>query len=351
MNNKDYGALDKALHYLALNFPAISEASFEINKSVTKADISPDHNSKHVYVSGLARAGTTILMRNLYHTGAFCSLSYRDMPFVLAPNLWERVTRLSVKNTLSQERSHGDGIMVDFDSPEALEEVFWRIFCGKEYIKENGLYCHLVDDKTIATYREYIALILFQHGKKRYLAKNNNNVLRLDSIVSAFPNVVILIPFRDPVAQAESLLKQHHRFLKIQDSDRFSLKYMNWLVHHEFGANHLSMMPDKFPTASNHFEHIEYWLSQWCAVYRNMIDLITRYPENCYPFCYERFCQSPDQVWKKLVNLLALDADTRLSDPIRQSANTHAAKKDDMRGEEKEIYDHLDSVFLSTFLV
>src|SRR3546814_6546092 len=94
---------------------------------------------EHVFVTGLARAGTTVMLRHLHRSGAFRSLTYRDMPFVLAPNLWQRFSARWQERQEERLRAHGDRLMVNADSPEALEEVFWRIFTGREYIRRDGL--------------------------------------------------------------------------------------------------------------------------------------------------------------------------------------------------------------------
>ena len=53
---------------------------------------SSSENGDHVFITGLARAGTTILLNALYKSNLFASLSYSDMPFVLAPNLWSKIS-------------------------------------------------------------------------------------------------------------------------------------------------------------------------------------------------------------------------------------------------------------------
>ena len=91
----------------------------------------------HVFISGLARSGTTILLKYLYETGAFKSLTYSDMPFVLMPNTWKKISRKKTKSS-KHERAHNDSIKIGPDSPEAFEEVFWRVFFGKNYIRDDS---------------------------------------------------------------------------------------------------------------------------------------------------------------------------------------------------------------------
>ena len=84
----DYDLFSKGLHSLVLGQPIIAEVVMDI-EFATFGRKSPDATlNHHVFVTGLARAGTTILTRSLYNTDQFGSLTYRDMPFVLAPNCW-----------------------------------------------------------------------------------------------------------------------------------------------------------------------------------------------------------------------------------------------------------------------
>ena len=129
----DYTFSARLLHRLALGLPSVSKASFDID------GLFHDNHQKlekggHIFICGLARVGTTILMRAFYQTGQFRSLTYRDMPFVLMPSIWQQVVKLTYKEGRLHQRAHGDGIFVDYDSPEAFEEVFWLTFCKRSYI-------------------------------------------------------------------------------------------------------------------------------------------------------------------------------------------------------------------------
>ena len=73
----------------------------------------------------MARSGSTILLNSIYKTDIFASLTYADMPFVLAPNLWSKISLIRSKsNLILKERAHKDGIKISTSSPEAFEEVF-----------------------------------------------------------------------------------------------------------------------------------------------------------------------------------------------------------------------------------
>ena len=75
----------------------------------------------------------------LHESGCFRSLTYRDMPFILAPNCWHKVSRLFLQKKKLQQRAHRDGIKIGYDSPEAFEEIFWKTFYGSDFIKTDCL--------------------------------------------------------------------------------------------------------------------------------------------------------------------------------------------------------------------
>lgn len=293
----DYGPGARALHWMALSQPAVCELQFDLERRLHGAGAAAD--GRHVFVAGLARAGTTVLMRSIYATGAFGSLTYRDMPFVLAPNLWARLNVRPARSEAATERAHGDGILVDFDSPEALDEVFWRVYLGDVYLSDpKSMVPHAVPGEIIEQFRAYVALVLKRTGKARYLSKNNNNVLRLDAILEAFPEAEILVPFRRPDAHARSLLDQHRRFLAESETDAFTRRYMGWLAHHEFGPGHRPFgFPEVDLSGLTPTEHA-YWLAHWKGVYTHLAD---RYlgRERVRFVCYEEMTGDPG-AWTRL---------------------------------------------------
>mgnify|MGYP003319039763 CR=1 FL=1 len=126
MNN--YSWLEQKLHKFALSSQFMREVTFDFENTNISL---PRVNEDHVFIAGLARAGTTILLNALYESNIFGSLSYSDMPFVLAPNLWSKIS-FNKKNLELKERAHGDGIKVSTESPEAFEEVFWKTFADED---------------------------------------------------------------------------------------------------------------------------------------------------------------------------------------------------------------------------
>lgn len=230
------------------------------------------------------------------------------MPFLLAPNTWHRFSRSARLHPESAERAHGDGVLVDFDSPEAFEEAFWRVHRGADYIRNDRLVPVAIGPDTEADFAEYVSLILCGAGADRYLSKNNNNVLRLATIGRTFPESTIVIPFRQPASQAGSLLHQHQNFLSRHAADSFARDYMSWLAHHEFGADHRPFVFDdaelealsEYDPASD----IRYWLRLWTNVYRYTLRTA---PADAVFLSYEHLCNSTDSAWPALCERLDLE--------------------------------------------
>ena len=240
MNN--YSWLQQRLHQFALSSQFMREVTFDIESSFL---LPIQQNDNHAFVAGLARSGTTVLLNALYESHEFASLSYKDMPFVLAPNLWSKLS-FNKKNTDLVERAHGDGIKVSTESPEAFEEVFWKTFDES-------------NAETKEKFKTYINFVLKRYKKDRYLSKNNQNIRRLGLINNILPNSKILIPFRDPLQHTFSLITQHKRFIAKSNKDVFISRYMNLIGHTEFGKEYECIYSDNLEFQDD--LHINHWLN------------------------------------------------------------------------------------------
>ena len=186
---QNYSNIQKFLHDFVLSKKIINKTLFELEKIffLKKKDIK---NQSHVFITGLPRSGTTSLLNFLFSSEEYASLSYKNMPFILSPNFSKLFNK---RNVAKKERMHGDGIIYDNDSPEALDEIFFdnnEVFIKDELAK-------------------YIQLILLDNNKDKYLSKNNLNYKRITLIKSILPNSIFLIPIREPLQHANSLLNQH----------------------------------------------------------------------------------------------------------------------------------------------
>jgi hypothetical protein len=218
--------------------------------------------------------------------------------------------------------------MVDYDSPEALEEVFWRLFAGGRYLRDDRLAPMTADEEIIGKFRAYVATILNSRPGRpavRYLSKNNNNILRLPSLYRAFPNAIVIVPFREPAQHANSLLTQHRRFVEEHHADRFARKYMTWLGHHEFGSDHRPFRFPGDPLTYQNTNDLNYWMELWINTYEW---LLASAPESTVFQGYEDFCGCLEDAWPRLAALAEIPFETVNADEIALKRRTIEAPID-----------------------
>jgi hypothetical protein len=242
----------------------------------------------------LPRAGTTLVLELLARVPGIATHTYRDMPFVMSPILWDAVSRRFHKPSDLRERAHGDGMAVGYDSPEAFEEIVWRSFWTKKYTGDRiALWS---DDENVGEFRgqftDHIRRILAVRVKSgqiaRYASKNNANISRLGFLRKLFPDSVLLVPFRDPVGQAVSLLHQHVRFSERHAVDAFSRQYMDDIGHLEFGALHRPIQFAGMDAVRSQYrpDTLDYWLAYWERAFRH----VQKYTASIELMSYEALC-------------------------------------------------------------
>lgn len=309
MSQPDYNFLARTLHRLALGARFIRQASFDVEELLAVRG-PPPAIEQPVFIAGLARSGSSILLGSLYQSGHFRSLTYRDMPFVLMSGVWRRLSHAFRAQRQAGERAHADRLMVDFDSPEAFEEIYWKTFCGDHYILQDRLVPHGATKSVRSNFRRFVGHVINSReneSHKRYLSKNNNNLLRLPTIKQVFPDAIILIPFREPLQHALSLLRQHDLFLQLHSEDKFSLDYMNWLGHYEFGLGHKHYVyTENSQIMAMDSKHIDYWLQCWLESYQYALHVA---PADAIFLSYEQLCEGPAEEFAKLFGALDIVSD------------------------------------------
>ena len=285
-------------------------ANFFFKRLVAKGNLSSTQikTHKHVFITGLARAGTTAILNDIYSTNEFASFLYRHMPFILSPKLAMIFSKFNNKNQIFQERYHKDGIMVNTNSPECLDEVFW-IKANKDYYSYS-LNAELITNQEILNGYNYLlsSFSKFQN-KERLLIKNNNNHIRLKCLSKYFTESFFLVIFREPIYQSLSLLRMHKRFSDLQTSDSYILDYMNLIGHREFGLGAKSFIYNNDISYSQNnysMDSINYWLEQWINCYSWLLENNFYSFRNVYFVCYEKLCKDPKYL-KNLYKILEIN--------------------------------------------
>ena len=82
----NYSFIHQLLHEIFLGNKLIKKSIFELEKIIflKKNNIK---NNKHIFITGMPRSGTTALLNVLNKKTDLCSLKYKNMPFVMGPNI------------------------------------------------------------------------------------------------------------------------------------------------------------------------------------------------------------------------------------------------------------------------
>lgn len=302
-STSDYSDLSQLFHHLILDHYHLGKRLLARQIKDTEVNSGYTGRFSRVLVTGLARSGTTALTKELEKRGPFASLDYSNMPFLLAPRLWAKIYR--PKQTENKERAHGDGVKVGLASVEALEEYFFKVMMQDRYILDHGLEKHVLSEEENALYRKYQNSI--SGADHVYLAKNNNAITRLPSLIKHNPDLVVFVMVRDPLQHAYSLMIQHQKFLAKQEKDPFIIDYMNWLGHHEFGANQRPFLLHEGEQELHKGDPntIAYWLKRWVSYYTYVQQF-----ETAHLLSYEAYAKDPVSTLHCIAQATFIDLDT-----------------------------------------
>jgi hypothetical protein len=281
----NYNFIDRLLHRVAFSVPYVQKALCDLENDIFKRQIEGVNSQQELFITGLPRAGTTLILNLLYGTGEFRTFTYRHMPFILAPLLWNKVSGPFQVKAATMERAHGDGMEVSYDSPEAFEEIIWLFFMKDKIVSEDRLLPLFPGDQTlefVQTFKKTIQKLLINENNilkpsPRYLSKNNANFSRIELIQQVFPTSTVLIPFRNPLAHVGSLIKQHNNFIGYHQGNRFAKRYMKWLGHYDFGENFKPINVSNWLDSGWSDAEIDedFWMMYWTAAYTNILDNLT----------------------------------------------------------------------------
>lgn len=318
-----YSVLDRALHRLAFLSPNIQLSLESVEDSLYASNYRNVPDNPPVFITSLPRAGTTILLQALAGLPELASHKYRDMPFVMAPVLWSKISKAFRRAGEVTERAHGDGIKIDYDSPEAFEEVFWRLFWPEHYCHDKIRLWGVNDKIEEATeffQRHFKKIISLRHEQPpktcRYISKNNGNIARIELIMNMFPTAGILVPLRHPVAHVYSLHKQYKNFLELHEQDPFIYRYMRDIGHFEFGKLHCPIAFAGFNPGELEYtpDNYNYWMKYWITAFEE----VKRHKEHLVIASYERISSGDRNYFLDVCNAIGLCVEDEVDNLVQQ---------------------------------
>ena len=290
-----------------------------VESDANRAELDAIPIDRPIYIAGLARAGTTILLELLAGHPEVATHRYRDYPPIYTPLFWNRAFSSIYKGDAAPvERAHKDRILVTPDSPEALEEVLWmRFFPGRHDPKVDQVLDASVSNPAFeAFYRDHLRKILLVRQGRRYLAKGNYNVTRMAYLARLFPDARFVVPVREPRAHVASLAKQHRLFCEQERQDPRVLRHMRRVGHYEFGLDRRPLNVGDTEAAMSVArlweagEEARGLARHWALVYGFVLDQLERDPalrERTLILRYEDACADGAAVLGRTFAHVALD--------------------------------------------
>lgn len=277
-----------------------------------------------LWITGLARSGSTILLELLASHPQLASHRYRDFPPVLTPYLWNRLLEfMPLRPEVPAERSHQDGIMVTSDSPEAFEEPAWMAFFPNLHDSRDP---PLLDDATEQPaferfLRDHMRKLLLVRERPRYLAKANYDSTRHGYLLKLFPDARFIVPIREPVWHVASLMKQHRLFSEAQARYPAARRHLARVGHFEFGLDRQPLhcgnqdATDEIRALWQTGCETEGWALQWAELYGLMakeIESDDALAKAILVVRYEDLVAAPRETMARIFEHGALDPDERL---------------------------------------
>lgn len=334
---------ERLLHRLAFATVPAQKAASDLEDRLFARHFANIPIDRPVFITALPRAGTTLLLELLAALPDFASHTYRTMPFLFTPLLWDAVSRPFRQPNAAIPRAHGDGMTVGYDSPEAFEEMLWHAFWPAQYRPDRIIPWPTDDQDTDDTdaagefanfIGNHIRKLLSLHPANasgstlestptptppRYVSKNNANIARIPAIRRLFPDAVIIVPFRNPADHSAAMLRQHRNFLNIHAHDPFSRRYMAYTGHFDFGAN---LRPINFNgwldggdsdtnAVAVDSQTANFWLRYWCAAYEY---ILANHTDSIALLDYDGCCADPITGLRQIAAAVGLDHPAPLTD-------------------------------------
>jgi len=102
-----YSALDRLLHKLAFSTRKAQVGLADVEDVMFRDRLARYELDRPLFITALPRAGTTFLLELCVASGEFASHTYRHMPFVLIPMLWNRFSEGFRRSGVPTRRASG----------------------------------------------------------------------------------------------------------------------------------------------------------------------------------------------------------------------------------------------------
>ena len=318
-------ATDYLLTRFAHALPAAMKLLGDIETDLLGGRVAAIPIDRPVFINGLARSGTTLLLNLFAQLPQVATHRYSDFPFLFVPFAWNRLQHLIGNRSPPVERPHRDRIMITKDSPEAFEEPIWTHFFPAIHDPRALHRLTAADRQPLfdTFFTQHLRKVLLLRGGTRYVSKSNYNVTRIEYLADLLPDARFVVPVRHPVAHVESLMRQHKIFSDYNVRDGRVAEYMRAAGHFEFGPQRVPVNID----LQNTRQIADAWSSgqddlgysvMWRSIYSHICTLKrtgSHLGGRIEIIRYEDLCQHTDSALRQLAQFCELEegVDTMLA--------------------------------------
>ena len=287
------------------------------------ADLAEIAIDRPVFITGLARSGTTLLLELLAEVDGAATHRYRDFPFLTIPYFWNRYLDWFPARQEPVERAHQDRIYITRESPEAMEEPLWQAFFP--HVHSPTALHRLTgadgDADFERFYKAHLRKMLLIRGGTRYFAKGNYHVPRIEYLAHLFPDARFIVPIRHPLTHVHSLVRQHELFSSYAAADTRVPRYLEAEGHFEFGPQRVPIRLDStegdriLDAWSRGDEYLGYSI-QWKELYGFVRRLQTADPDIARRITvvrYEDLCAQPEATMGQILEAIEVASEDAAS--------------------------------------
>ncbi len=320
----------KLNHYLSRH-PDILLALSRLEDRLLRKKLHHTLIQKPLYITGLARSGTTILLEYIAQHPEVVTHRYRDFPYIYIPYFWQKLSCRFTKQGALKERAHRDRLLVNAESPESMEEILWAYFLAEyEPLQDRVLDQHFSDTAFETFYRQHIRKLLVSRKGTRYASKANYCLTRIRYLHTIFPDARFIIMVRNPSHFVASCLKQDRLFSEEQHNHPSRLLHTNSTQHFEFGLNkRIISFGDNAKQkevaallqSSERMDRVHGWATYWNEAYQYVLSMLAdkSLEPHLHLIHYEQLCSATEDILTSVNQFCDL--------PVQQTVLDHYHEK------------------------
>jgi hypothetical protein len=313
------------MYYIAKfahQFPRLANMMDRTESIVLRKQLSNHIIDRPIYVTGMARAGTTITLEMLSQHPSIATHRYLHMVLPYTPHFIQLAANVLPLMKSPVERLHKDRMLVTRDSPEAVEEIIWQRYFSSilDEAKSNILDSNTNNPEFERFYREHLRKLLFDQDATRYAAKNNYNASRMEYLQKMFPDVRFIIVVRNPFDHIASLAKQDIVLRSLETADPRLLDWTKIIGHREFGSAKICINFGNSKTVekirdlwSSPKTYAQGWAVYWNEAYSYLFEKLDSNPsltDASIVVRYEDLCEFPEKTIDAIVQHVEIDSES-----------------------------------------